>query len=185
MFGTRTCTLLAALLMMGLMAACSDYKSDTEGSTPKMSLEKAAMSTVDQYKKADSSLKRFFDGAAAYAVFPEVAKGAAGIGAAHGNGVLYEGGQIVGYTGLSQGSIGLQLGGQTYSELIFFKDKAAVDEFKGGNMEFSAQASAVAAAEGAAANADYAHGVAIFTRGQQGLMFEASVGGQKFSYNAK
>jgi lipid-binding SYLF domain-containing protein len=115
-------------------------------------------------------------------VFPSVKKGAAGIGAARGKGVLFEGGEAVGRSTLSQGTIGAQLGGQTYREIIFFQDGHDVEQFKGGDFEFSAQASAVAATKGAAANADYDEGVAVFTMARGGLMFEASVGGQKFTY---
>jgi lipid-binding SYLF domain-containing protein len=153
-------------------------------------MQMTAEATVDMFKRTDPSLQKFFDSAAGYAVFPEVAKGAAGIGAAHGKGVLYENvksgdtmtAKAVGTATLNQGTVGLQLGGQTYSELIFFQDAKALNTFKASETEFSAQASAVAASKSAASNADYSNGVAIFTSGQQGLMFEASVGGQKFNY---
>lgn len=175
--------LIVATVSMAALAlgACSDYKS-AEGGDPQQSMQMSAEATVDMFKKTDPSLSKFFETAAGYAVFPEVAKGAAGIGAAHGKGVVYEGGKAVGSASLSQGTVGLQLGGQTYSELIFFQDAKALNTFKASETEFSAQASAVAASKGAASNADYANGVAIFTSGQQGLMFEASVGGQKFNY---
>ncbi len=171
------------LSMLGVMA-CSSYK-ETAGEDTHRVLERDADATVRMFQRMDSSLDRFFNSSAGYAVFPKVTKGAAGIGAAHGNGLVYQGGRIVGYTELTQATIGVQLGGQTYSELIFFQDAYNLDRFKRGEMQFSAQASAVAAAQGKAANADYAEGVAIFTMGESGLMFEASVGGQKFSYRDK
>lgn len=172
------------VLMLVVAAGCSDYKSSS-GQDPTQYLEEEAAYTVKRFRETDPSMKDFFDTSAGYAVFPEVAKGAAGIGAAHGNGVLYQDGKIVGRTELTQGTLGVQLGGQVYSELIFFQDQRALDDFKQGHLEFSAQASAVAAAEGSAANADYDQGVAVFTLGQQGLMFEASIGGQQFSYKPK
>jgi lipid-binding SYLF domain-containing protein len=133
-------------------------------------------------KKADPGLQKFFDTAAGYAIFPSVGKGAIGVGGAYGHGELYEGGKLVGYCTLTQASIGLALGGQKYTELIFFETKAAVDRFKSGNFAFAAQASAVALKSGVSTNAKYADGVAVFTMGEEGLMYEASVGGQKFNY---
>jgi lipid-binding SYLF domain-containing protein len=109
-------------------------------------------------------------------------KGAIGVGGAYGRGEVWEGGKLVGYSTLTQASIGLALGGQSYTELIFFENKAALDRFKSGGFAFAAQASAVALKSGVSANAKYSDGVAVFTMGQTGLMYEASVGGQKFSF---
>jgi len=147
--------------------------------------EQKAHATIAQFKKTDPSLQAFFDKAYGYAVFPEITKGAIGIGGARGDGTVFEGGKAIGSTVMSQVTIGLQLGGQTYSEIIFFQNKAALDSFTKGNYEFSANASAIAAKEGASKTADYNMGVAIFTMGTEGLMFEASIGGQKFSYQPK
>jgi lipid-binding SYLF domain-containing protein len=140
---------------------------------------------VASFKKADPSLKTFFKKAYGYAVFPTVAKAGMGIGGAHGKGKVYKRGKFFGITSLTQVTIGFQLGGQAYSEIIFFKDKAALDDFTSGNFEIGAQISAVAATSGASANADYSGGVAIFTVAKGGLMYEASVGGQKFSFTPK
>lgn len=137
---------------------------------------------VQRFKATDPDLKPFFDGAAGYVVFPTVGKGGAGIVAAYGRGVLYEKGKPVGFSDLSQGGIGAVLGGQSYSEIIFLENAAALEKFKSGNFAFAAQASAVALKSGAGANAKYADGVAVFTANEAGLMFEASIGGQKFSY---
>jgi lipid-binding SYLF domain-containing protein len=145
-------------------------------------MKNKAQETIARFKKADPALKRFFKKAYGYAVFPTVGKGGIGIGAAHGSGLVYEKGRVIGRTKLSQLTIGFQLGGQAYSEIIFFEHKRALDNFKEGNFELSAQASAVAATAGASADADYEAGVAIFTIEKGGLMYEASVGGQKFSF---
>jgi len=107
---------------------------------------------------------------------------AIGIGGAHGKGIVYENKKKVGKASLSQGTIGFQLGGQIYAEVIFFETETTLENFKQSTMKLSAQVSAVAAAEGVSENAKYEHGVAVFTIARTGLMFEASVGGQKFKY---
>jgi lipid-binding SYLF domain-containing protein len=133
----------------------------------------------------DPTLAKVLNEAHGYAVFPSIGKGAIGIGGACGRGVLYENGKAVGYCDMKQASIGLQLGGQTYAEIIAFTTKEALDSFKTGNFAFDAQATAVALKSGASANAKYSNGVAVFTMDEAGLMYEASVGGQKFNYQAK
>jgi len=143
---------------------------------------KEAQDTIAAFKKADPGLSRFFNGAVGYAVFPTVAKGAIGIGGAGGSGVLFEKGKPTGKASLSQVTVGAQLGGQTYSEIIFFQAAPALNDFKNGTLALAAQVSAVAAKAGASENAGYQNGVAVFTSSKGGLMFEASVGGQKFSF---
>jgi len=143
-----------------------------------------ANDAVREFKHADESLTKWFDRAAGYAVFPNVGKGGFGIGGAHGKGVLFVKGQPVGETELKQITIGLQLGGQSFRELIFFEDDIALGNFQKGNFELSAQVSAVAVTLGASADAGYDKGVAIFTMAKGGLMYEATVGGQKFDYDA-
>jgi len=144
--------------------------------------EKRALDTIAAFKKTDPGIDAFFNEAHGYAVFPEITKGAIGIGGAAGDGTVFEGGTAIGSSSMTQVTIGLQLGGETYSEVIFFKDKAALENFKHGNYEVAAGASAIAIKEGVSKTAGYDNGVAIFTMGIGGLMFEASVGGQKFSY---
>jgi lipid-binding SYLF domain-containing protein len=143
---------------------------------------KEATDTIAVFKKADPGISRFFSGAAGYAIFPTIGKGAIGVGGAGGSGVLFEKGKAVGKTSMAQVTIGLQLGGQSYSEIVFFETNAALNDFKKGDFALAAQVSAVAAAAGASANAKYANGVAVFTVAKGGLMYEASVGGQKFGY---
>ena len=144
---------------------------------------KKAEAAMDMFKKADPSLDKFFRTARGWAVFPSVAKGAIGIGGAGGKGILFEkGGKAVGKTSLTQVTVGLALGGQSFSEIIFFENDLALTKFKGGDFALAAQVSAVAAASGAAAAAKYTQGVAVFTAGESGLMFEASVGGQGFGF---
>ena len=147
--------------------------------------DREARAVVAKFKEKDPSLDRFFRDSAGWAVFPTIAKGALIVGGARGDGVVYENDQLIGYTTVTQGTIGLQVGGQAYSEIIFFEDEAALIHFKSGNAEFSGQVSAVAITAGAAATAGYAEGVAVFTMAKGGAMLEASIGGQGFSYEDK
>ena len=147
-------------------------------------VEKANDKTIkalNKFKKVPS-LKPYFKKARGYAVFPNVGKGGFGIGGARGKGEVFERGDVIGSTTLTQVSVGFQLGGQAFSQIIFFKDKKALERFTEGNFEFGASASAVLISEGANASADYSDGVAVFTFSKGGLMYEASIGGQKFSY---
>jgi lipid-binding SYLF domain-containing protein len=175
---------IRALMLAGVLAmgACSTAPKSEAG---RAEIRDEAATAVATAQKNDPSLVAHMNAAAGYAVFPTVGKGAVGVGGAYGQGVLYEGGAQVGYCDLSQASIGLALGGQAYTEIITFQNKAALDQFKSGNFAFSAQATAVALKSGAGANAKYENGVAVFTMGESGLMYEASIGGQKFSYQAK
>ena len=167
--------LAGVLLLIGCSTAPKTVASQDE-------LTSNCQNAIQLAKQTDSGLQKFFDTAAGYAVFPSVGKGGIGVGGAYGRGQLFEGGKLVGYCKMTQASIGLQLGGQKYTELIFFETKSAVDSFKIGNYDFSAQVSAVAIKSGVSASAKYANNVVVFTLGEAGLMYEASVGGQKFSF---
>ena len=138
----------------------------------------------EEFIQTDGMMSSLFNNAYGYVIFPNVGKGAIGIGGAAGNGIVYEKGSIVGKAQMKQVSIGFQWGGQAYREVIFFENKSALDRFKNDKIEFSAQASAVAATAGASANVKYTDGVMIFTQQKGGLMYEASVGGQKFDYTS-
>lgn len=177
-------TLLAIVLSCSLLSTAQAGWNpfDSEKAENQGVNDENISATIAKFKNKDSNLKVFFAKAYGYAVFPTVAKGGIGIGGAYGEGKVYEKTGYVGQTSLAQVTIGLQLGGQAYSELIFFKDKASIDRFKSGSFELNAQASAVAVTSGASADADYSDGVAIFTMAKGGLMYEASVGGQKFGF---
>jgi lipid-binding SYLF domain-containing protein len=164
-----------ALLLLPLMAASRPPASADE--------HEDVLATIATFRKKDPGIDKFFKGAVGYAVLPTVGKGAVGIGAAHGDGeLLSSGGKALGTVEMTQVTIGLQLGGQSYSEIIFFEKQSTFDSFKKGEFEFAAQVSAVALKAGASADASYKNGVAVFTEAKGGLMYEASVGGQKFSY---
>ena len=137
---------------------------------------------IKKYKEGDPGMQGWFRDAYGYAVFPSVGKGGIGIGGAHGKGLVYEKGTLIGKTSLTAVTVGFQLGGQAFSEVIFFKDKGALDEFTRGNFEFDAGVSAVALTAGASRDIAYTKGVAVMTATKGGLMYEASIGGQKFSF---
>jgi len=132
--------------------------------------------------RRDSTLQKLFDDSAGYVVFPNIGKGGFIFGGAHGKGLVYEDGKLVGLASLTQATVGAQIGGQVYREAIFFETKDTLLTFKQSRVELSAQATAIAAAEGAAAGARYSEGVIVYVDPIKGLMAEASVGGQKFSF---
>lgn len=181
-FLTGTSLVLAGTVIALALGGCATAPPSIEG---KADIEKEATTTLREARAADPSLGPVLNDSAGYAVFPTVGKAAAGVGGAYGRGVLYEGGRVVGYCDLSQATIGMQLGGQTYAEIIAFETDAALRNFKQGAFSFAAQATAVALKSGAGANAKYKDGVAVFTMDEAGLMYEAAVGGQKFSYEPK
>jgi lipid-binding SYLF domain-containing protein len=139
-----------------------------------------AKEAVAALVKHDPTIQTEMTNAAGYAIFPGVGKGGIGLGGARGTGQVVSNGTALAKTTLTQVTVGLQLGGQKYIELILFENRAALDRFLDGKFTMAAQASAVAAASGAAANAKYADGVKVITMAIGGLMYEASVGGQKF-----
>jgi len=159
--------------------------------------------TIEVYKKSEV-VQPFFNSAYGYAVFPTIGKGGIGIGGAYGTGQVYQGGKVTGTASLVKVSVGWQWGGQAFSQIIFFQDKRAYDDFTSGNFEFDATASAVAITAGAQAKAgtegstagasagpatgkqakkaSYQKGMAVFIHTKGGLMYEASIGGQKFTF---
>jgi lipid-binding SYLF domain-containing protein len=162
-------------------------------------------STIEIFKKSEA-VQPFFDDAYAYAVFPMVGKGGFGIGGAYGEGQVYRNGKITGETSLIKVSIGFQLGGQAFRQIIFLQDKRAYEEFTSGNFEFDAAASAVVITAGAQAKvgtegtsagasagpasgtyaeSSYRKGMAVFVHIKGGLMYELAVGGQKFDFTPK
>ena len=138
----------------------------------------------EEFIKADALMQSLFDNSYGYVIFPNVGKGAIGIGGAAGNGAVFQKGTLIGMASLKQVSVGFQWGGQAYREVIFFETEADLNRFKDNKIEFSGQASAVAVTKGAAANIKYKDGVMIFSQTKGGLMYEASVGGQKFKFRS-
>jgi len=174
---TRAVMILA--LVLGWLVGCSTAPPTAES---RNQLLEQASATIREMNRVDPGLEAFARKGHGYAVFPEVAKGGLVFGGAYGRGVVYEQGKHIGYADLSQASFGLQMGGQTYSELIVFESKAALDRFEAGRLDFTADATAVILETGAAANARFVDGVTVIVRPLAGAMAEASVGGQQFKY---
>ncbi len=177
-------------LKLSVLGLCLAILSAGCATAPEKSMSKAVLSaeveeTIAIFKEKDPKIERFFDKSYGYAVLPKVFKGAIGIGGAYGKGEVYEQGKMVGYCSMSQATLGLSLGGEYFREIVFFRDKIDLDRFKAGKYTFSAQVTGVAATAGAAAKADYQSGMAVFITTDKGLMFDASLGGQKFKYVPK
>lgn len=176
--------LLPLFSFLLIMTALSAFNAaNGQSSTKEKRLVRDCDEAKEDFIATDGLMKNLFSNAYGYVIFPNVGKGGFGIGGAAGNGVVYEKGSIIGKAKLTQLSIGFQFGGQAYREVIFFESKADLNRFKENKIEFSAQASAVAVTEGASANVKYKEGVMIFTQQKGGLMYEASIGGQKFNFS--
>lgn len=145
-------------------------------------LQKDAKIALNEMLKATPKLNVFLNKSYGYAVFPRITKGGIGLGAAVGRGIVYKNNSAVGSANLKQVSVGFQLGGQQYSEIIFFENKKSYTNFINGKLKFDAQASAVALKDGVSIDAAYNDGVAVFTKTKGGLMYEASIGGQHFKF---
>ena len=161
-----------------LVAAWNPVKDKTSS---KRGVKEKTQVSLENFK-AMPELRPYFKNAKGYAVFPTVGKGGIGIGGARGKGEVFRDSKVIGSTTLTQVSIGFQLGGQAFSQIIFFKSKRDLNRFIQGNFEFGASASAALINSGAAVETAYSNGIAVLTVSKGGLMYEASIGGQKFSY---
>jgi lipid-binding SYLF domain-containing protein len=179
---SKTRAIVVLVLTMGLMASCSTRSVPKEEGNE---LLKSAQAARQEWNKEDPQFEAFAKKGYGYAFFPEITKGGLIVGGARGRGVVYEKGQQIGYADLTQVSAGFQAGLQDYSQLIVFENQAAMDKFKRNEIDFSANASAVYADKGAAANAQFVDGVAVFIRPTRGAMAEASLGGQQITYLPK
>ena len=171
----RYCSLLAFAIAISFTAAAQLSSKDQK-------IVNDAEAAKEDFINSDGLLRNLFTNSYGYVILPNVGKGGMGIGGAAGNGAVFENGVLVGMAKMTQVTIGFQWGGQAYREVIFFETKADLDHFKENRLELSAQASAVAVTAGASANAKYKDGVMIFTQTKGGLMYEASIGGQKFKF---
>jgi lipid-binding SYLF domain-containing protein len=183
-----TTRMFTGLSMLGLLAGliavggCSTAPKSESG---REDLHANVQTTLRTMKDQDPSLDNFLKNAHAYALFPTVGKGGLIAGGAYGRGEVYRGEEMIGFADLSQATIGAQAGGQEFAELIVFESAAALERFKSNKLKFAANASAVALKSGTAASARYDDGVAVFIRPTGGLMVEAAVGGQSFSYRPR
>ena len=176
-----TRAVLPSLLLAVFFGGCGNTLKPPTGKQREL-LAARSQAALNDFKTRDKSLVNLLPTAHAYAIFPDVVVGAAGIGGAHGEGEVYQNGKLVGYADISQVSIGLQLGGQRFAELILFENETSFVNFTHAQVELDARASAVASSEGAAGAANYSRGAIIFTMPLAGLMAQAAIGGQKFRY---
>lgn len=147
-------------------------------------LKDDAENAKSAFTENNKLIEQLFEKAYGYAILPNVGKGAAGIGGAAGSGIVYEKGEMVGTVKMRQFTAGLQFGGEAFREVIFFEDKATLERFKTNELEFSSQTSASDIKEDNVKDAYYKNGILVFTQKKTGLMYDASIGGQKFNYNA-
>lgn len=159
------------------MAGCES----TTPSDPNLYNDRAKLS-LQQMEQTDSGLQSVLDNAYGYVLFPEVGKAAVGIGGANGRGVVYEQGRPIGYATLSQGSVGVQLGGETYAELIIFKNADAMAAFRNGDLTLGADASATIVKAGAASAIQFQHGTAVVVQPKGGLMAGVAINGQTIHF---
>ena len=172
-------TLKSTLLFVYILISQHSFSQLT--SKDKRVIEKGKDAKIE-FIQHDKLLKNIFENAYGYAILPSVGKGGLVVGAAAGNGPVYEKNKLIGMVSMTQLTIGFQTGGQAYREVIFFENKESLDRFKRNNIEFSGQASAIVLTEGAVANIKYVNGVMIFAQTKGGLMYEASMGGQQFKF---
>lgn len=170
---------MTGLFMLALAFAASvSYAQDGVTAAD----EQAARATLQKFIDKDSGVQAFIDESVGYAVFPSVGKAGFIIGGAHGKGVVFEDGIVIGAASITEAKLGLVAGLESFSQLVVFQTDDALNKLKEGKFDMGAQASAVAAKAGAAATTSFSNGVAVFITDQGGLMGDASVGAQKFSF---
>ena len=186
---TLALSLIAAFFCVSLCASPDALaQPKRQAQTPaeqRALLGKDVLDTIARYRKADPDLERFFKDSLGYVVFPRIGKVGFIIGGGHGIGEVHEKGNLIGTAGITLATVGLQVGAQEFSEIIFFRDAAALDRFKQNKFEFTVNVSAVIVKAGASAGANYRDGIAVFTQPTGGAMVEAALGTQKFSFSAE
>ena len=180
MIKSRVSIALVAFTAFALAGCAGEPAPRTE--TARSNLHSDVQSALRRMDAKDPDLASLRNSNMAYAIFPDVGKGGAIVGGAFGRGEVWQNGQLIGYAELQQASIGAQIGGQTYSELLIFKTDDALQRFKNNQFSFTANASAVGLTAGASKTAKFENGVAAFTLPRAGAMLEASVGGQRFTF---
>jgi lipid-binding SYLF domain-containing protein len=170
---TIVLTLMSALFLPATIRAQEDSQQKIMDDSKK---------AKEEFEKADPSMKHLFNNSYGYVIFPNVGKGAVGVGGAAGRGTVYEKGKTIGTAHMTQVTAGAQAGGEAYREVIFFESKDALERFTHNKIEFSAETSAIVVKSGASADANYRNGVVVFSQGKAGVMVDVSLGGQKFTY---
>lgn len=177
-------SLLLSVVAVGLVACLTACSTEPKSPDQREALRDNAKASLKSMEARDTGLANVVNSGYAYIVFPDVGKGGFVIGGAYGRGVVYANGQMVGYAAVDQASIGALAGGQSYEELIVFKDQNAFQRFQDNRLSFGADASAVALKAGAAAAAQFRNGVEVFIHNQGGLMVDASLNGQNITFHA-
>lgn len=175
-------TFAPVIAIVCMVAGCETVPDTT---AERADLEATASAALGRAQAMDPGITPHVQGALGVAVFPAIDKGGLVLGGAYGRGILFQKGVAVGYCDISQGTIGGQIGGQEYTQILIFKTQDALNSFKNETFSFNSQATAVAMRKGVGTNVEYNNGVAVLTLDEAGLMGEASVGGQKFTYRAK
>jgi lipid-binding SYLF domain-containing protein len=177
MFGKFLAVVWVGLLALLLLSACGGWYV-----SPERKEASEVRQTIFRFKNADPGIEAFLNDSYGYAVFPTVGKGGFFLGGGYGTGVVYEQGKLVGHARLIKLTVGAQIGGQAFSEILFFQDKAALDAFKAGNLVFESQVTAVIATQRATKGYTFNNGVAGFSLPRVGAMAEATIGGQQFQF---
>jgi lipid-binding SYLF domain-containing protein len=180
----RTKALFAAPVLAAALFMGTGCETAPKTEAKRENLVDEAQVSLKGMKDVDPALASFMDRGYAYAIFPNVGKGGFVAGGAYGRGSVYEQGRFIGYADVKQGTVGLQAGGQNFSELIVFENKAALDRFTNNEFGFSANASAIAIKPGVGKSTNFEKGVAVFTQPKGGLMVEAAIGGQQFTFKS-
>ena len=173
-----------AVVAVTVIAALAGCQTTPDTEAKKDTLNDNSQAVLTKFRNIDPSLARVLDHSVGYAVFPNAGKGGLIIGGAYGRGTVYEGGKMIGYADITQATIGAQIGGQSFSELVVFQTGDAMNRFKSNQLSFTADVSAVAIDSGVGDAAKFEHGVAVFIQPEKGLMAGAVVGGQKFTYES-
>ena len=173
---------LIRLVMFALAIFLLPHTMNAQDAKEKEELISDSKDAKAEFLKGDPSMEKLFASSYGYAIFPKIGKGALIIGGSGGNGTVYEKGKTIGMAKMAQVSIGAQIGGESFREVIFFQNKEALDRFKKNKVEFSADITAIAVKAGNSRNAQFTDGVVVFTQSMGGLMAAVAVGGQKFTY---
>lgn len=173
-------------MITGLLLLAAGCATTPKTPEKRQQLQNEAQNTLNVMKSRDARITPLLNSSYAYVIFPKIGKGGVLVGGAYGRGVVYQNGQLIGYAELNQASIGAQLGGQTFSQLILFRDQPALETFKRGGFSSSAAASVVALTTGLASKVDFGRqGTAIIVMPRGGLMGELSLAGQTINYQPK
>ncbi|HZL35251.1 MAG TPA: lipid-binding SYLF domain-containing protein [Tepidisphaeraceae bacterium] len=172
---------LAAAALAAAVVGCDTNSPQSPAQQAAMKSE--SKTALQQFEAGNPSIQGVVDGAVGYVIFPDVGKAAVGIGGAHGNGEVYQNGQVIGHASLDQASIGLDLGGKTYAELIVFQNQAALDRLKEGKLTFGGTAAVEVVKAGAAVKGEFVNGVRVFVLPKGGLEADVSLNGQKIYFH--